>query len=250
MKKLPQCIGFSLVFLLSGCIDESSPDKDGLAEHTYLYADMEVASGYLSASYVEALTFGDIWIPSSEVSDGILSGKNRYTSSDYFSFNGSCDDEYDWKAEPDCRWSVTLNGRYLNGADISLRQTLGEADVVSTFAFEELPALTSPLNDEVYSSSDTLVVNWPVGFNGWQAQYIRFIPCTNQTFGYYLHKLDEDDGSYPLAMDEVIRNCGLTEGELSVEVGYTTSGSLDERLAGGRFRVRVYSEPTVITVTL
>lgn len=246
MKKLGQCIGFLLVILLAGCMNESSPDDNALAESTYLYIDMEVASGYVSTSYVEALTFGEVWMPSSKVSDGVLIGKSQYYGSGFSSLYGGCDENYDWKAETGCDWSLVLNGRYVNGAEISVTQTLGGADVESTFAFDELPALTSPLNGESYNSSDTLIVNWPTGGNGWEAKYIRFIPCADETFGYSLFEMDEDNGSHSLEIEDVISRCGVSGGELAVEIGYIASGNIDKRIAGGRFRVRVYSEPTLI----
>lgn len=233
--------------ILLGCDNEHLDDPNRYLSSVYQYIDLEVTGEYATSGSLVFDGAGETW----EVAPTLLYDGIEVDNKTYIRDGIECSEDIEWKASHFCSPLYLLQAKYYLGGDIKLTTRLAGKDIVSSFVFEPLPVLSSPLTGESYSVlTDTLIVNWPLDYAGGQGQFIRFTPCYYQTRDEYLIDIPNDNvgASFTLPLTEVAQECGFDE-QVQVSVGYAVEGELDPSLAGGRFRVRVYSSPSVIGLT-
>ncbi|TPD55564.1 MAG: hypothetical protein C9355_02650 [Thalassolituus maritimus] len=214
---------------------------------SYVYLDLEVAADYVSASPVE-YQFGEyVTEARSTLFDGL---QEEEYGSRFRADTLSCVDSLDWRASAFCQDTALLEGAYQNGADLDVNSRVFGHDIVQEFSFEALPNLLTPIDSESYSrSADTVVVSWNEPDSHLQLSHLRLTPCSSITTDELTVDLSGAVGnSFELVLSEYSNLCGFDD-ELMLEVGYETSGQLSPEVAGGRFRVRMYSTPVTVQVT-
>lgn len=236
-----------LPIALLGCDTERSDDPNRYLSSVYQYIDLEVTSEYAISGPLVFDSAGESW----EVTPTLFYDDIEIDDKTYLRDGIECSEEIEWKASHFCSPLYLLQAKYYLGGEITLSTRLADEEVVSSFTFEPLPVLSSPLTGESYSiMTDTLVVDWASEYVGVPGQFIRFTPCFYRTSNEYLVDISEDTVSSSLSfvLADIQQQCGFTE-QVQVSVGYATDGVIDESLAGGRFRVRVYTPPSIIEIT-
>ncbi|HBS41728.1 MAG TPA: hypothetical protein DEA26_03540 [Oceanospirillales bacterium] len=235
---------------LSGCSEYREQDnnaKDQFSEIAFMYTDVLISQDLIIVSKPQYSVGEDTWTPASTVDDGTTEFESTNHSN-----SGNCADSIDWKATLICGKTYVFTQGYADGVTVTIQSVLGESSEVTSYATAEaLVSLTSPLEGESYSvSTDDLVVSWPE-YMGLQADAVQLEPCSDDADNALILELSEDAKSaqsVQLTLSDYQASCDFGD-ELDVLVYYQTEGALDENLAGGRFRMRIYSLPTRINLT-
>lgn len=247
MKRIQSVTAVIIALILVGCDTRVAPDMTAALATTFVYHDVEVTPTYISFSEVTIAFSNTSEVQWPTVSDG------SQTRQAYWPYRAEMEllklecPEEEWGAHVYCGYPILLEGDYRNGADISVETEIWNESVRSEYSLEALMQLTSPLAGETYQiATDTVVVSWPE-VNGATAYHIRLSPCSVPENREVLIEGDLSVTSYELVLSELVSTCGFSD-YVSISVAYMTAGEVDDQLAGGRFRLRVFSEPVTIAL--
>ena len=241
---------FLLAASLSGCIFEdrsSNKSEQNYPSLAYLYVDVQIEADLVVASEPEYSVASEVWPGQTSVSDGIESTTRTNTD-----FGNPCPTDTDWKAPSACDGVFSFTAGYDGGMTISINSVIGQANSVSSqFTAEALIPLNSPLPDETYSiRDDSLIISWN-NYMGLEAEAVKLSPCLAEDRDFMLISLTAEEQqmrSAEVLLADYDQTCQYPE-YLDVSVYYPSEGEIDDQLAGGRFRVRIYTQPSRVNLT-
>lgn len=239
-----------MVSALTGCSEyreQENNAKEQFSEIAFMYSDVLISRDLIIVSKPQYSVGEDTWTPGSAVDDGTTELQSTNHSN-----TGSCADAIEWKATLLCGNSYVFTQGYANGVTVTIQSVLGDSSEVSSYATAEtLASLSSPIEGESYSvSADDLVISWP-DYMGLEAEAVQLESCSDDDNNALILELGEaakSARSVQLTLSDYQASCDYGD-ELDVLVYYHFEGTLDENLAGGRFRTRIYSLPTRINLT-
>lgn len=239
--------------LLSACIfqdDSENNSEQNYPSLAFFYADLQIEEDLVVVSDPEYSVGSEVWAPGrhkTSVSDGIESEQRTRSDSD-----NPCSTDTDWRAPSACDGVYSFTAGYQDGVTISITSVIGQGiSVISQFTAEALIPLNSPLPDETYSvRDDSLIINWE-NYMGLEAEAVKLSPCLADDRDFMLITLTPEEQqlrSAEVLLDDYDQTCQYPE-YLDVSVYYPTEGEIDDQLAGGRFRVRIYTQPSRVNLT-
>lgn len=236
--------------VMSACIFQDGSENNSEQNYpslAYLYVDVQIEEDLIVVSSPSYSVNSDIFSPPSLIDDG-YSSKNYENS---FPYN-ACLSYDDWSAPSACDGTYNFTQGYSGGTTVTIKSAIGQGiSVFSQFTAQALIPLNSPLPDETYSvRDDSLIINWD-NYMGLEAEAVKLSPCLADDRDFMLITLTPEEQqlrSAEVLLDDYDQTCQYPE-YLDVSVYYPTEGEIDDQLAGGRFRVRIYTQPSRVNLT-